>query len=267
MWHADANEVIDLISIEEACAANGIEIRRGNQILCPAHMIRMGKRNTRYGNCLIYKDDNRFKCHSCGAYGNIIDLTMHAQDMNYCDAVDFLAEQCAPYLLKEEKKVKASKKKTCPFSDEDLIMIGIKARGVENNPLMDIPSKWYANDSHSDVEDEWYGVEFNKVMSSAEIQGKSYRGNPDSPFDCLLVETVPFRISDLFEDDPDAFRLIVTGKAIETMDNCKRLWLRIKELFSKGDPLRDALKLELLNRYNAAKSVLEYYKECDRQYA
>lgn len=201
--HIDKNVILSQVSIEEACRVNGIEIRRRNQILCPTHAERMGKPNTHYGNCLIYADNNSYKCHSCGAGGNVISLTMDAQHLDFVDAMKFLATQCCPEAITsdEGEQVKKIRPKRCPLTKEELVLIGL-GTSKTSSPVAMADSLYGAK--HPESVDSWIGQNLSWTQT----------GNGD----VLLLKEETYSPQDMFREDQDAFWAIVEGKANEARD-------------------------------------------------
>lgn len=238
--------VLENVSIEDACQVNGIEIRRGNQILCPAHPVRMGKPNTHYGNCLIYRDTNRFKCHSCGEAGNVITLTMDARSCSYYEALTFLAETLVPQAI--EKPDYSSLKRTpkrCPISARELEMIGLK-RSTAANPVCMADSVYSAR--HPQKDDPWSGVKYSIL--------KDTNGNSGDVIMCRSESYTPL---DLYREDQALFWEVVHGKASEALDFCKRTRRYGLRQFEDNAMIRDAYEAYLSEKESAANHILEVY--------
>lgn len=206
--HIDKKVIESRVSIEDACRVNGIEIRKRNLILCPAHLERMGKPNTNYGNCMIYKDTNCFKCHSCGAGGDIFSLTMAAQHMEFRDAMQFLAEELCPEAItdddeQEEKKRKPTK---CPLTKKELELIGLEtSKSISYIGMTD--SAYYAK--HPEKDDPWYD--------------KHFLCDTDENGDTFFYTCDTYSPETMFRDNPDGFLELIKGKAEDTLSFCKTM--------------------------------------------
>lgn len=252
-FYIDKQRVLS-IPIDEACRANGIEVRRRNQILCPAHLKRMGKRNTNYGNCLIYLDNNRYKCHSCGASGDVIGLTMEAQGCGFFEAMYFLASNCCPDAIQEHGDTKPKMPKRCPFTNEELMLIGCKSsRAVM--PFAEAATAYEVR--HPDDNAAWKGRNVMPVVTSD--------GN------VLVCETQTLSVKDLFRDDPIAFQSIVCGKAKTAAQLCIDM---INRGYQQGEYLsweheysipHEAFSTLIDMKLEAANRVLEYYKRKEKK--
>lgn len=209
----DKEMVLANVSIDDACNLNGITIKHRNQILCPGHLVHMGKRNTNYGNCLIYRDSNTFKCHSCGDGGDVITLTMDAQNCSFKEALQFLAENLVPAAISNDYSGSLLRNpKRCPLSVNELRLIGL-SKSTAINSIMEAESVYSAK--HPDDDDPWRDFQFSKISSSESI-GNAYCG------DTLLCKTVVYSPLDLYRDDPVAFWEMVNGKANEAIGFCQR---------------------------------------------
>lgn len=258
--HAAVEDVLSAVSIEEACRANDIPIVKGNLILCPAHPVKMGKRNTNYGNCNIYKDTNTFTCHSCHTTGNVIELTMYAQDLPYSEAIDWLAAQCAPWLL-TGARIKQKAVKKCPFEDEELEDLGLVIKSRNVLPVALAPSKYAATHEAKEDEFDWSLEERDFVSDSGSIMGKYLRKTV--PEDIVLCKTETMDIKDLFREDPQAFRAIVIGKAKALLlESSKELGHMMQA--SCGTPLAGEFQKIMKQKTSSAWHVINYYNKIDR---
>lgn len=259
MGHASSEDVLSTISIEEACNANGIPIVRGNLILCPAHPVKMGKRNTNYGNCNIYRDSNTFTCHSCHTTGNVIELTMYAQDLPYSEAIDWLAAQCAPWLLSGERIIRKPVKK-CPFEDEELEDLGLVIRKRNVIPVAQAPNKYAATHEAKDDEFDWSLEDRDLLSDSGSIIGKHLKRGVEN--DILLCKTEMTDIKDLFNEDPQAFRVIVIGKAKAFLIEKERQKVHMMNA-SKGTELAGEFEKIMTQKTSSAWHVINYYRKMD----
>lgn len=257
--HASAEDVLKAVSIEEACRVNDIPIVKGNLILCPAHPVKMGKRNTNYGNCCIYKDTNTFTCHSCNTTGNVIELTRYAQNMSYSEAIDYLASQCAPWLLSGQH-VKRKVVKKCPFDDVELEDLGLIVRSRNAMPVAQAPDKYSATHEAKEDEFDWSLEERDFLSDSATIIGKHL--NRAVIGDILLCKTETMDIKDLFNEDPQAFRVIALGKAKALLIESRKQTGCLMQA-SKGTPLAREFQKIIKQKTDSAWHVVNYYKKVD----
>ncbi len=78
----DANRIDDIMS-------NYVQIKRAGSIskcLCPFH-------SEKTASCTIYSDTQSFYCFGCGAGGDVINFIMKIENLDYYEAVKFLAER------------------------------------------------------------------------------------------------------------------------------------------------------------------------------
>ena len=260
--HASAEDILRTISIEDACRANGIRIVKGNLILCPAHPVKMGKRNTNYGNCNIYKDTNTFTCHSCHTTGNVISLTMYAQDMPYSEAIDYLAAQCAPWLLSESTKFQAKPVKQCPFDVEELEDLGLQVTGRDILPIAKAPNKYAVTHEAEDGEYDWTLEEYSMLSDSGAIIGKHLHRMVEDDIVLCNSETVDIR--DFYREDPQAFREMVIGKAKDFLLQYPKQMESIR--MAAGDnALTTEIRKILEQKKESAWHVIRYYRKVDRE--
>ena len=260
--HASAEDILRTISIEDACRANGIRIVKGNLILCPAHPVKMGKRNTNYGNCNIYKDTNTFTCHSCHTTGNVISLTMYAQDMPYSEAIDYLAAQCAPWLLSESTKFQAKPVKQCPFDVEELEDLGLLVTGRDILPIAKAPNKYAVTHEAEDGEYDWTLEEYSMLSDSGAIIGKHLHRMVEDDIVLCNSETVDIR--DFYREDPQAFREMVIGKAKDFLLQYPKQMESIR--MAAGDnALTTEIRKILEQKKESAWHVIRYYRKVDRE--
>lgn len=261
--HASAEDVLRTVSIEDACRANGIRIVKGNLILCPAHPVTMGKRNTNYGNCNIYKDTNTFTCHSCHTTGNVISLTMYAQDMPYSEAIDYLAAQCAPWLLSESTKFQAKPVKQCPFDVEELEDLGLQVTGRDILPIAKAPNKYAVTHEAEDGEYDWTLEEYSMLSDSGAIIGKHPHRMVEDDIVLCKSETVDIR--DFYREDPQAFREMVIGKAKDFLLQYPKQMESIRMAAGGDNALTTEIRKILEQKKESAWHVIRYYRKVDRE--
>lgn len=258
--HAAVEDVLDAVSIEDACRVNDIPIVKGNLILCPAHPVKMGKRNTNYGNCCIYRDTNTFTCHSCHTTGNVIELTKYAQNMSYSEAIDYLASQCAPWLLTGQWITRKVVRK-CPFEDEELEDLGLIVRGRNVLPVAQAPDKYSATHEAKEDEFDWSLEDRDFLSDSGSIIGKHL--NRAVMGDILLCKTETTDIKDLFSEDPQAFRVIVLGKAKALLIESGKQTRNMVQA-TKGTPFAGEIQKIMKQKTDSAWHVVNYYKKVDK---
>lgn len=261
--HASAEDVLRTVSIEDACRANGIRIVKGNLILCPAHPVKMGKRNTNYGNCNIYKDTNTFTCHSCHTTGNVISLTMYAQDMPYSEAIDYLAAQCAPWLLSESTKFQAKPVKQCPFDVEELEDLGLQVTGRDILSIAKAPNKYAVTHEAEDGEYDWTLEEYSMLSDSGAIIGKRLHRMVEDDIVLCKSETVDIR--DFYREDPQAFREMVIGKAKDFLLQYPKQMESIRMAAGGDNALTTEIRKILEQKKESAWHVIRYYRKVDRE--
>lgn len=257
--HAQAEAVLKQVSIEEACSANNISIRNGNQILCPAHPVKMGKPNTNYGNCCIYHDRNTFTCHSCHTTGNVIELTMYAQNMSFCEATDWLAAQYAPWLLSGDLRKKVKPKTFFPFTEEEMRAIGLLPVVNCYLPIVNAPDKYSVY--HNEGFESWADIQ-GIVTTTGSIIGQFLKTNVEDEF--LICEQERASLAAFYEEDPVAFRLMVVQKASEVLKQINRQLHRMEEAAAANPEFGQAIKEEMEAKKDAARHVVNYYKWIDR---
>lgn len=214
--HIDKEMLLKNVSIEDACRVNGIAIKRRNQILCPAHMERMGKANTRYGNCLIYPESRNYKCHSCGAGGDVISLTMAARHCDFPEAMAFLAETLCPGAISDENewRQKAPKVRPCPLSAEELTLIGLRESRAQI-PVSTCISGYFAK--HPDETDPWAGMQPLSILPT-----DSNCRNMEPQDEILICKEERYTPLLMYEEDQTAFWFMVKGKAESTLSFCRQ---------------------------------------------
>ena len=125
--HADKERVLDEVSCVDAATELGLMMKEKSgkvYLECPFHEKMIGKPDRHIGNCVISKDARRCYCYACNGSGDAIEMVMAVEGLSFCEATDWLAERRAPHLLEDENKKKTRRRK-CPFSDEDFSSIGI----------------------------------------------------------------------------------------------------------------------------------------------
>lgn len=94
------------LPIESVAERNGLKVNR-HKSLCPYHDDH---------HASLYYKYNKYRCYSCGAYGDGISLTMHMQNLRFADACRWLANESNIILTeyKPETTITMTKTKTFP---------------------------------------------------------------------------------------------------------------------------------------------------------
>ena len=240
--HASYKDVLDAVSIEDACELNGIRIRPGDKsVLCPFHEQRLGKPDRNFGNAFVRHGKNGYgviTCYACGGSGNAIDVTMAAQGMSFCEATDYLAAEKAPWLL--NGKISLHKKDAFPFTDREMQLLGLGAKKPAFVPVGNADSVYtlkHIQDENSLCYDIlWYGVTIDKIISE-ETDAVAMRRLPE------------MSIRNLFADDPIGFAAIASSKAVEALNWNKK---------QKAEGFPDVFREIAEEKREAAEHVIEF---------
>lgn len=81
----DTDTIKRVVSCRDLLSLNGIETNRKNKARCIFH-------DDRHASMHIFSD-GKFKCFSCNAHGDVIDLACQLYSVNYAEACRILAEQ------------------------------------------------------------------------------------------------------------------------------------------------------------------------------
>ena len=167
----------------------GIDVvKRGANyfILCPGHMSRLGKKDTKIGNCVLYPDG--YICYACdpNKKHNCIDMTMEHLNCSFVDALQTIADIYGGASFYQSKD-KAQEK--LPLTPEDLKLIGLKASGKLFMPI-------------------------NGSFSHFEPSDGTYLEKNDN---CYLAVQAPssYSLLNLKKDNEDAFCYLIASKAKE----------------------------------------------------
>lgn len=95
----EENDIVDVISESVRLKKTG----RSFSGLCPFH-------NEKSPSFSVSQEKQIYKCFGCGESGNIITFVMKSKNMNFIDAVKYLADR-ANILLEDEKRVNPTAKK------------------------------------------------------------------------------------------------------------------------------------------------------------
>ena len=81
----DTGTIKRIVSCRDLLALNGVEVNRKNKARCVFH-------DDKHASMHIYADGG-FKCFSCNAHGDVIDLACQLYSVSFHDACRILAEQ------------------------------------------------------------------------------------------------------------------------------------------------------------------------------
>ena len=112
MQNIDLNE-IRAMPIEEVAAKLGIEVGR-HKALCPFHQ-------DRHPSLHFDIKRNRYKCFSCGASGNVIDLVMRYMNVGFKEAVEWMTNGSVQFEAKPQQTSYDKGKKVDVSVDTDYL--------------------------------------------------------------------------------------------------------------------------------------------------
>lgn len=223
--HADKDSLLSVVSCYDVADTLGLKmIKKGNNtyVECPYHFRRLGKSDKKLGNCVISRNGRYCNCFACGGHGDAISMVMAQRGMEFCDAVDWLAEIYAPELLSENYTNVAVKK--CIYSKEQFAAIGIKTNsflvpfGIEDSKCSARKKYPTADISYPDC--------FRNHQSNHPIT--------DPRHYVLVCSRQEINISEVYRDSKDAFYSIVIPKAKDTKERCLQSIHSIKANFPEG---------------------------------
>ena len=132
MQNIDLNE-IRAMPIEEVAAKLGIEVGR-HKALCPFHQ-------DRHPSLHFDIKRNRFKCFSCGASGNVIDLVMRYMNISFKEAVAWMTNGSIQFVEPKPQQTSYDKEKKVDVSvDTDYLNTLIK------NPVINAEAEHFLYD-------------------------------------------------------------------------------------------------------------------------
>ena len=120
----DAVELMRIASIVEIATHLGYNVVRKKKeycIFCPEHADHSNP------NCMLNEEKNIFHCFACGFSGNIFTLVQKTLNINFLEALEYIAEL---YGLKKEKKIK--KHYTLPLNSF------LEELGIKNKPTFEL---------------------------------------------------------------------------------------------------------------------------------
>lgn len=201
--HASKKDVLNSVSCLDTAYALGLRTKikgRYTYVECPFHISRIGKPDKCIGNCRISDNGKNCYCFSCGGSGNAIEMVMVYEDLNFCEATDWLAQVCAPDLLSDKWKNSISKK-ACPYTKEQFDVIGIHTESIPF-PVNMVSSK------KTDRENLGNGELLYEESLHHQISGsEKWNGN------ILVCKRSSLKIQDLYKEDQKNFYEIIIPKA------------------------------------------------------
>ena len=124
---------IRAMPIEEVAMKMGIEVGRHHKALCPFHQ-------DRHPSLHFDIKRNRYKCFSCGASGNVIDLVMRYMNISFKDAVEWMTNGSIQFEPKHQLISYDKKKKEDVSVDTDYLNTLIK------NPIINTEAAHFLYD-------------------------------------------------------------------------------------------------------------------------
>ena len=193
----------------------GIDVQKKGTnyfMLCPGHQSRLGKPDTKLGNCVVYPDG--YVCYACDAHAkhNVFDMVMEHTNCTFVQALETVAEI---YGGRDEFKTSAPQEKL-PLSQEDLALIGLKPHGK-----IFLPQN--ASFEHFEPEEGFY-IE---------------KENDDANHFLKIKAPSTYSLLTLKRENEEAFRYLIASKAKEAgikyqtalKDFSKRTSKRASEVF------------------------------------
>lgn len=197
----DKNAILDCADPKVVADYLGIETKKiGSRtyIRCPSHLENTGKEDRNIGNCVLTKAG--YKCYSCGAYGNTIDLVIAYTKSSFKDAMDIVAEIYGGPSCFTENNMKQRRR---VLSASDLELIGLcSSNNVEN----------------SDNGRSIFNISAIKTEDKDDI-GCVRRGDEY----LLYKKTQTTTLQILFEKDPLAYYSLIERKAKEAVKKYESL--------------------------------------------
>lgn len=204
----------------------GIPYRRSGKnifILCPEHEQRTGRADRHIGNCVI-KDSfyKAYFCYGCGASGDCFKLIslLEGLDMkkDFVKILDIAAESCGGASIYQIDEKKESGKKSENKQKKSLVDILPKEQleVIGLNPSC-FPTIFTECFSENQVEEDgnfFKDVDFSRIDSL---------GFPSVNY--LYQKGLNYSISQMANEDPEAYAWLIKNKASEAMARYKRLAL------------------------------------------
>jgi len=122
-----AYEIKNIARIEEVVSHFGTSLNHENQGLCPFH-------DDSNPSMKIYPETNSFNCFACDTGGSVIDFVMKKKQIDFKEAISYLAEL---YHVTEEKTPQEGSRKAKsinkPIRKESALIIEAKAEAIKQN--------------------------------------------------------------------------------------------------------------------------------------
>lgn len=113
------------IDVAKYIGMNVVHKGANDFILCPGHEQRLGKKDNKLGNCVLYPEG--YICYACDPHHihNCIDMVMEYLNCSFMDALKTIAEIYGGLKTYETN----APREKLPLSPEDLKLIGLKTSG------------------------------------------------------------------------------------------------------------------------------------------
>lgn len=190
----DKEAILDSVDIKVIAEEAGIPVKmvgRRYQILCPCH------NDKHFGSCYLDLEKNTFRCYSCRAKGDAIDLVRAALNVGYNEALHFLAECCGGAEHFETNEThKRTDRRFIPKADQAFI-------GITSEPV-------YKAKSFSDSFD---------VIDDKDATKARAVYNPEGFIDGYIIEE---RVDSnplytLLKEDPATYRSLIDDFCMRTI--------------------------------------------------
>ena len=251
--HADKKEVLSVVTCDQAAMALGLRIRNVSgrlSVICPFHMQNLGKEDYSLGNCLISEDKKKCMCYACGGHGDAIQMVQSYLGLSFTEATDWLAGECAPYLIGEEWNKNTAPKRRFPFAEDEMNRIGLQMQVSAMCPNALYESKYEARhgktpyDSISSVE------EFTDTATEEGVM-------------TCIKKTVT--LDSVYWEDPAMFWQIVMPKAVDTYKKTVN-HIKVCQIMSEPDmPSLTLMIPEWETTLDAARHVIRLYRKILRE--
>ena len=218
--HAARDDVLERVNVLDVAALLGLKTqRRGKRVIleCPFHQKNLGQPDRHLGNCVTLSDNNyaTCRCWSCNGHGDVIAMTMDYLGLNYSDAIDYIAENLAPDLLKlpDQRSKKKFIKKNFPYSYKELELVGIKNKVNCRNAVNVCGNSRETSDLH-----------FNEYID--------FHSNDGLTFTVYQKETIS--VESFYQKNKEMFIEMVYEKANEKRDKLCRALYSTRKVLDKG---------------------------------
>lgn len=175
-------------------------------ILCPFH------NDMHFGSCYLLPD-NRFKCHSCGASGDVFDLVQKALNLSFTEAVRTVADICGGaehFVLEGNIEDIIAREKFISRDEQKLI-------GICDKPI------WIAEEV-IDSKDE---------AEETESLIPTYNSDDECVGYCVMERVTTSPLFSLFKEDPDTYHELIDQfcKKAVTQMRMKLALFRLDEIY------------------------------------